>query len=292
MSEALELCVDARTTLGEGPIWDSEEQVLYWLDIMGERLFRYDPASGENRSYHVGQLVGAVVPRRGSGVMLAVQQGFAAFDLDSETLTTIADPEGDRPENRFNDGKCDPAGRFWAGTMALSGEEGLGSLYCLDRDWSVRKVLGNLTISNGIVWSLDQRTMYHIDTGPNTVTAYEYDVERGEIGDGRVVIRVPGEMGYPDGMAIDAEGMLWIAQYAGSRVCRWDPERAEVLQTIHLPVSKVTACAFGGAELDTLFITTATENMSEEEREQEPQAGGLFSVKPGVRGVPAFRFAG
>lgn len=287
MTRSVELCVDSHSILGEGPSWDGENQVLYWVDIMGHKLHRYDPARRSNDTFDVGQPVGAVVPRRSGGVMLAVQHGFGAFDLDDEKLSLIADPEEHLPGNRFNDGKCDPAGRFWAGTMAFALTAGAGSLYRLDPDFTVHQMLSGVTISNGLAWSADQKTMYYIDSIPGTVSAFDYDVATGDVHDRRVVIDVPEAMGIPDGMTIDEEGMLWVAFYDGASVRRFDPKTAKVIQEVELPVSKVTSCAFGGAELDRLFITTASQQGSE-----EPHAGGLFVVEPGLRGVEAFSFGG
>lgn len=287
-----ELCIDAHTILGEGPIWDEEANCLYWVDISGRKLFRYDPARQENISFDIGQPVGTVVPRASGGVVLAVQHGFAAYDLDGRHLTPLVDPEPHLPDNRFNDGKCDPAGRFWAGTMAFSAAKGAGALYRLDTDLGIHKMLANVTISNGIVWSLDHKTLYYIDSQPGTVTAFAYDVATGAIDNGRVIIQVPPASGAPDGMAIDSKGMLWIAHYGGGCVRRWHPATGEILQTIRLPVSRVTACAFGGPRLDTLYITTASQQMTAVEREKEPHAGGLFAVQPGGQGVATFRFGG
>ena len=224
--------------------------------------------------------------------MLALKDGFAAFDPASGELTLLDDPEADLPENRFNDGKCDPAGRFWAGTMAIDPVEGAGALYCMDTDLSVRKMLGQVSISNGIVWSLDGARMYFIDSLRYDVLAYDYDAETGNIDNERIAFRVPREVGLPDGMAIDAEGMLWIAHFDGSKVCRWHPDSGEILQTIELPASKVTSCAFGGPDLDTLYITSGSLGMTDEEREREPHAGGLFAAGPGCRGVEPFQFGG
>jgi sugar lactone lactonase YvrE len=292
MSDAVELLINAQCLVGEGPIWDDEKQVLYWVDILNSTLFIYDPATAENRAFNIGQHVGTVVPRASGGLLLAVRDGFAFFDPDTQELTMIDDPEAHLPGNRFNDGKCDPAGRFWAGTMAYDNPTDQGSLYRLDADFSVHKMLDNIGISNGIAWSLDHSTMYFIDSIRYTVRAFDYDIETGDIAGERVVIHVPKEVGLPDGMAIDSDGMLWVAHFGGSQVCRWSPESGKILETIMLPVSCVTACAFGGANLDTLFITSASHVLDEEDLDHEPHAGGLFAVKPGYRGVPAFRFAG
>lgn len=292
MKLTAELLLDAHAIVGEGPIWDDEQQLLYWVDIMANTLFTYTPTTGESRAFDVGQHVGTVVPRTSGGVMLAVYDGFAAFDLATQQLSLINNPESHLPNNRFNDGKCDPAGRFWAGTMAYEDQTTQGSLYRLDPDLTVHKMLDNLAISNGIVWSLDQRTMYFVDSFAYDVKAFDYDLATGDITNGRPVIHIPREMGIADGMTIDTEGMLWVAHFGGSRVCRWHPGTGEILQTIHLPVSQVTACAFGGPELDTLYITSAAIGLSDEALQQEPHAGGLFVAKPGQRGLPAFRFTG
>jgi len=291
MSSEVKLLVDAHALVGEGPIWDEEKGVLYWVDILSSMVYEYNPATGENRSYHIGQHVGTVVPRASGGLMLALANGFAAFDPATQQVTLLADPEADRPENRFNDGKCDPAGRFWAGTMAYADQSTQGSLYRMDTDFSVHKMLGDIGISNGIVWSLDSKTMYYIDSVAHTVRAFDYDAATGDIRNERVIIRTDG-MGLPDGMAIDAEGMLWVAHFGGSCVRRWHPHTGEVLDTIPMPASQITACAFGGADYATLYITSAATGLDDADLQREPHAGGLFAVSPGVKGVPTFKFGG
>ena len=292
MDGTVELLVDERALVGEGPLWDEEEQVLYWVDILNSKLFIYDPASGENRTLDVGQHVGTVVTRASGGLMLAVREGFASFDLETQELTLIANPEAHVTGNRFNDGKCDPAGRFWAGTMAYENPKDSGSLYRLDTDLSVHKMFGGVAISNGIVWSLDHTTMYYVDTLRKNVRAWDYDNETGDIANERVVIDVPEEAGMPDGMAIDSEGMLWVAHYGGARVSRWNPGSGELLEEIPLPVTQVTACAFGGPDLKTLFITSAAQELDAAELARQPLAGGLFAIETPYRGVPSFRFGG
>jgi sugar lactone lactonase YvrE len=287
----VKLLLDAKAALGEGALWDEREGVLYWVDILGGKLFRYDPKTRENIRYDVGQQVGTVVLRDSGGFMLAVREGFASFHPDTG-LQIIARPEEGRPKNRFNDGKADPAGRFWAGTIADDEERGAASLYCLERDMKVRKMLGNLTISNGIVWSRDHRTMYHVDSTVRTISAYDYYQATGEISNGRIAIQVPESMGYPDGMSIDSEGMLWVAHWSYSSVVRWNPHTAEVLEEIKFPTSQISSCAFGGEHLNILYVTSASKGMSEEQRVNEPLAGGLFSVDVKVRGTLSYRFKG
>ena len=292
MDTGVELLVDAHAQVGEGPLWDEERQVLYWVDILSSLLYIYDPATGENRALDVGRHVGTVVTRASGGLMLAVREGFASFDLETQELTLIANPEAHITGNRFNDGKCDPAGRFWAGTMAYENPTNQGSLYRLDTDLSVHKIFGDVAISNGIIWSLDHTTMYYIDTLRKNVRAFDYDNDTGDISNERVIINVPEEIGMPDGMAIDSEGMLWVAHYGGSCVSRWNPSTAQLLLKIDLPVTQVTACAFGGPNLDTLFITSAAQELDAAELERQPLAGGLFAIKTPYQGVPSFRFGG
>ena len=223
--------------------------------------------------------------------MLAVQHGFAAFDPRTGRVEPWSNPEEHLPQNRFNDGKCDPAGRFWAGTLSLNRQPGAASLYCLDPDGGVRTMLRGLTNSNGIAWSLDRTAMYHIDTPTRRVTAYDYDVATGEIENPRTAIVVPPEAGKPDGMTIDAEGMLWIALWKGGCVGRWDPHSGAIGDDCR-PARQTTSCAFGGPGLRDLYITTARIGLSEADLAGQPHAGGLFRARPGVAGVPAFEFAG
>lgn len=225
--------------------------------------------------------------------MLALQDGFASLELETGAVHIIVDPEAHLPANRFNDGKCDPAGRFWAGTMPLKEDaRGTGSLYCLDRDLSVRKMLGNVSCSNGIAWSLDSKTMYYIDSPTRAVSAFDYDLATGNIANRREIIRTPPEEGFPDGMTIDAEGMLWVAYWGGSRVVRWDPRTGKRLAIIAVPVSCVTACWFGGPRLDELYITSARTGLDAATLAMQPYAGSLLRVRPGICGIEAFEFAG
>ncbi|MDO8686529.1 MAG: SMP-30/gluconolactonase/LRE family protein [Clostridiales bacterium] len=278
--------------MGEGPIWDYEKKLLYWIDINKKEIHIFNPLTSTERIIKTSQMIGAIVPRKTGGVVLALENGFYFLDEETEKLTFIADPESDIPENRFNDGKCDPAGRFWAGTMSKSEKKGAGSLYCLNTDLSVSNKLEGVSISNGIVWSLDKRKMYYIDSLAKEVWGFDYEAETGNISNKRIAVTIPEGEGFPDGMAIDSEDMIWVALWNGWKVSRWNPETGKKLGEIKLPVAQVTACAFGGADLDELFITTASKGLSEEELEKQPQAGGLFCVKLDVKGLPAFKFEG
>ena len=292
MSIQAELLIDAHASVGEGPIWDADANVLWWVDIMASKLYAYDPETGANREWDVGQHVGTVVQRASGGLMLALRDGFAAYDPGSGALEMLVDPEAHLSGNRFNDGKCDPAGRLWAGTMAYEDQSDQGSVYRLDTDHSVHRMIGDIGISNGIIWSLDASTMYYTDSLDFAIRAYDYDAETGGIGNERTIIDIPEEMGFADGFTIDEEGMLWVAHFRAGRVRRWNPDTAAVLAEVELPTSCVTACAFGGPNLDQLYITSASFRLSEAEKAQEPHAGALFVAETGVRGVAADKFGG
>ena len=290
MGDKADLVLDAKATLGEGAIW--YDDVLYWIDIVPGKVCVLDPAAGTNREIEVGQMVGTVVPRERGGLAVAVEEGFALLDPDTGALTSIANPEAGMPGNRMNDGKCDPAGRFWAGTMDRDEKDPAGSLYCLDTDHTVHRRVENVCISNGIVWTGDGRTMYYIDSPTCRVDAFDVDPDSGELSNRRTAIEVPQDLGWPDGMAIDENGNVWIAMWAGSAVTHWDPRSGELLGSCEVPASQVSSCAFGGPNLDELYITSARIDLGDEQLGKEPHAGGLFKARPGVRGVPAVAFGG
>ena len=285
-----ELVLDARADIGEGSIW--HDGLLYWVDISAGKVFMYDPAAGTNREIMVGQMVGTVVPREQGGLAVAVKEGFALLDPESGKVTHLHNPEAGNTLNRMNDGKCDPAGRFWAGTMNIAEDQATGSLYCMDTDHAVHRRLENLTVANGIVWSSDARTMYYIDSATSRVDAFDFDLDSGEISNQRTAISVPLELGWPDGMAIDEDDNVWVAMWQGSAVTHWDPRTGKQLGAIEVPASQITSCAFGGPNLDELYITSARYKLNEDQLRSEPHAGGLFKAAPGVRGVPAFTFKG
>ncbi|KMY43204.1 SMP-30/gluconolaconase/LRE domain protein [Bacillus sp. FJAT-27916] len=290
MSGKLELLVDENAILGEGPTWDEKAQSLYWLDIMGKQLHIFEYAKGSNRTIELEQMPGTIVPRKSGGAVIALQNGFYFMNLETGQLEPITDPESHLPHNRFNDGKCDPKGRFWAGTIHLEGKEHTCALYCLDTNLEVDRKISEVTNSNGLAWSPDESTFYFIDTPTLKVVAYDYDAKTGSITNPRNIIAFPEDEGFPDGMTIDEEGMLWIAHYSGSKVSRWDPNNGQQLTTISVPAKHVTSCTFGGPDLDELYITTAKQD--DTDMNEFPHAGGLFRIKPGVKGMPAVPFNG
>ncbi len=295
-----DLLCQINAKLGEGPVWDHRQQKLYWVDIEGFALHVYDPATHTDRAIDAGQYIGAVALRAASlsaagGLVAALKSGFALFDTTTEKFTPIADAESHLPGNRFNDGKCDPAGRFWAGSLLLDEDngKGQGNLYCLNADHSVQLKVPGVSISNGLAWAGDAKTMYYIDTVAECVVAYDYENATGNLANPRRVIEVQGStQGYPDGMTIDAEGMLWIAHWDGGKVRRWNPNTGAVIGEITLPVSRPTSCVFGGKDFDTLYITSASTRLSAEKLATQPLAGSLFVCKPGVSGLPMDEFAG
>ncbi|MCE4567064.1 SMP-30/gluconolactonase/LRE family protein [Maribellus sp. CM-23] len=286
----VELVIDSKSELGEGAIWNYRTGELMWVNIKGKILNFYNPVSGLNKEMLTGQMVGTVVPSESGQVLVALQNGIYSLDPETGTKKLLADPEADKPDNRFNDGKCDPAGRLWAGTMSLVGAKQAGALYRFDPDTSVHKMVDGVGTSNGIVWSADKTKMYYIDTPTRQVMGYDYDNETGAISHPKVAVEIPEGAGYPDGMTIDEEDNLWVALWGGSAVACFNPENGDLIRKIEVPAKNVTSCAFGGNDLGTLYITTARESTSEEDLQKFPHAGGVFKIRPGVKGVKAFFF--
>jgi sugar lactone lactonase YvrE len=283
--------VEGGDEVGEGPVWLGSEQLLVWVDITRNLVHRLDPATNRKESIDVGQAVGAVAPRAAGGYVAAVQEGFGLIDETTGSLEIIAEVESDNPDNRMNDGKCDSAGRFWAGTMAYDLTPGAGALYRLNTDRGVVEVLEEVTLSNGLGWSPDDTSMYYIDSDTNGVDVFDYEPDSAELHNRRRLINVPQELGMPDGMTVDSEGFLWVALWGGSSVRRYAPDGTLDL-VIEIPASQVTSCAFGGKDLSELFITSATHEIPEHEISRQPSAGALFRCRPGTTGMPAYVFQG
>lgn len=288
MSE-VERVLDAQHRLGEGPRWNADEQALYWVDIENDSFYRHFPGDGTYEGFGVGMPVGALGFREAGGLVLAVRDGLALWDFNTGRLRFVADTEAEKKDARFNDGAVDPEGRFWAGTMTPEGAT--SSLYRLDPDYSVRTMATGLTISNGIGWSPDHRTMYHTDTGRKVIHAYDYDPATGSIENRRDFVSAAGEDGFPDGLTVDAEGFVWSAFYGGWRVARYDPDGRKEREA-RLPVANVTACAFGGANLTDLYITTAWSGLGEDQRREQPLAGDLFLLRTVINGQLESKFRG
>lgn len=283
-----EVALEAGAMVGEGPVWDPRADRLVWVDIPRHAIHSYDPVSGSDAVAEAGQPVGAVGLREPPGMIAAVRDGFAIWD--GARLRLIAAVEADRPGNRMNDGKVDPGGRFWAGTMALDERAGAGALYRLGPDYQVHQMLDGLTISNGLDWSPDASRMYYIDSGTGGVDVFGFDAGAGTIRDRARLITFRAADGIPDGMTLDADGFLWVAFWGGAAVRRYRPD-GSLVTTVEVPASQVTSCCFGGRGLDELYITSASRGLSAAQRERE-HAGALFACRPGVAGRPANRFRG
>ena len=284
-----QLFVDARARLGEGPVWDARSDRLLWVDIEGMALHSTDPQSGATETLPLPLPIGVAVPRQSGGFVAALEDGFYAIDVDggTELIAAIDNRAGDL---RFNDGACDPAGRFLAGTMAYDFRPDAGSLYRLEPDLSVSRLVESVTISNGLGWSPDGGTMYYVDTPTRRIDAFDYDVESGALARRRPFVEIEGE-GRPDGLCVDVDGAVWVALWPGWSVRRYLAD-GTLDAILPLPVAQVSSCVFGGPALDELFITTAWSTLSDEQRAGQPLAGSLFRASVGTRGVARGTFAG
>ena len=278
--------------LGESPVWSVAEQVLYWVDITGRKLHRYDPAAGEDRDWPLPEEIGCVAPRRGGGLIVGLRHGIAFFDPATGALERLADPEAGIPGNRFNDGTTDPAGRLWAGTMSmdLQAPDPMGTFYRFDPDRSCRPFFDRVFVSNGLAFSPDGRTMYLADTnaGVRTVWACDYDLDDGVPSNRRVFVDTKDLPGRPDGGSCDADGCYWMAAIDGGQIIRFTP-RGAVDRIVDLPVKTPTKAAFGGPRLDTLYVTSLQRaGRSDLGRD----AGALFAIHDvGVAGFEITPFA-
>jgi sugar lactone lactonase YvrE len=268
-----------RCLLGEGPVWDARAKTICWVDILNGNIHEFCIVRGKHRILPVKDIVGAVAVCTNGDFLAALKQGLAFIDRGSGAARQLHHPEGHLRENRFNGGKCDPAGRFWVGTMALSERKEAGSVYMIEKDLSHSVKIKGVTISNGMAWSPDNKTFYFIDTPTFEVVAYDYDIKTGTITNRRVAITIAKKEGFPNGMTVDNAGMLWIAHWDGWQVARWNPVTGEKLLTIPLPVARITSCSFGGEELGDLYITSASIGLTEKQHEEQPFAGSLFVMR-------------
>lgn len=296
MSDTPHCIIEAKNILGECPVWDATTQSLYWVDITGKLLHRYAQQSGAVRVWGLPDEFSSFALRQhGAGIVAGTRDGFCLFDLETETYTPFSLVEKATPSTRMNDGKCDPRGRFWAGSIHEVSDPALrqpiASVYRVDPDLKVTKIRGGIKTSNGFAWSPDGKTMYFTDTPTLKILAFDYDLDTGNIANERVFATIPPGQGRPDGAAVDVEGCLWSAHFAGWKVTRYSPA-GEVLHVVELPVANVTSVAFGGPQMTTMFITTAREDMTDEDLLRQPLAGGIFAYEAGVQGIPVHRFAG
>jgi len=280
-------CVlDSKAELGEGPLWDAKSARLYWVDINRCQLHRFDPASGRDEKWPAPEKVGSLAVREKGGLVVALQSGFHFFDPATGAWTAITNPEAHLPENRFNDGKPDRQGRFWAGTMHDGEKAPTGGLYRLGADLSCKRLVDGIICSNSLCWSPDGRVMYYGDSNALTVWAWDFDAASGEIANRRVFIQRPASEGFPDGATVDAEGFVWVAYWDGWRVTRFDPT-GRVDRVVEFPVARPTCPSFGGPNLDIVYVTSASVG-----KDPQPLSGGIFAFEPGVKGLPEPYFKG
>lgn len=278
--------------LGEGPIWLPEERALYWVDIDERQILRFYPSTQKLELFDVETRVTALGIRASGGFITATDKGLAYWDAQTGRLDPIVDPEADKPSTRFNDGAVDRQGRYWAGTMnEVDFVTPDGALYRLDPDGSIRPVETEIPVANGIGWSPDNKTMYFTDTMRQVIWAYDFDLDSGTISNRRPFVQITEEGVLPDGLTVDSEGYVWSAQWGGWNVTRYDPA-GEAERVIRLPAQQVSCPAFGGEDLDELYVTSAWSGLNPEEREKQPLAGALFRIKVGVKGMAEPKFAG
>ncbi len=276
--------------LGEGAIWDYDTKKLYWVDIEGKSLNVFDPVTSQNKSFPTASHIGTVVPKNKDEVLIALVDGIYTLNLNTGDTALFVDMNTNLINSRLNDGKCDPEGRLWVGSMNWQQEKGKAKLFTIENDSSITTKIDSVTISNGIVWTKDKKTMYYIDTPTSQIKAYDYDNTTGNISNQRVAVKISEDLGFPDGMTIDEEDMVWVGMWNGNAVLRFNPKTGELLQKIDVPAHNVTSCAFGGDNLEILYITTAKLDMTDEELEKYPLAGSVFKVNPGVKGVKSNSF--
>ena len=282
-----DVAVDAGADVGEGPAWDAARNRLLWVDITGPAVHSYDPASGTDVSTGTDTHVSAAVPAEDGSVILALRDGIARL-REHEPIRMLASIEAGRPGGRLNDAKCDPSGRLWAGTMPYESAPGTAALYRFDGT-DVETVLSGVTLSNGMGWSPDARTMYYIDSATNAVDGFDYHDADGTITGRRTIIDVEPGGGMPDGMTVDDDGNVWVCLWGAGQVRCYLPS-GRLIATVTVPAAQVTSCAFGGPGGDQLYITSARYRLSEAALQRQPHAGALFVVDAGVTGPPATPF--
>ncbi len=287
-----EVVLAAGATLGEGACWFPGEQRLYWVDILNCEVHRFDPATGADEMRRTPCHVTLVQPTTRGDLVLGTRDGIARMEFDSGQFTPLCDPEADLPGNRFNDGKVDPRGRLFAGSIAYDGSDKKANLWRIEPDLSFTRLIDQVGNSNGLGWSPDQKIFYWTDTKTGCVFAFDYEAETGDIRNRRVAVEVDKAVGRPDGLTVDAEGFLWTALWGGSGVARWDPSSGALVDKVTCPALNVTCPAFGGPDLDVLYFTTAQKGREGAESAAAEGSGDLFAATPGVHGLPGFAFAG
>lgn len=272
--------------LGEGPVWDDERKSCFWVDIENGFLFQYHLSKKIVKSWKFNHKVTLAIPDSTGSLILALDRSIQRFHPESEKLEFLASVDDGLIENRCNDGRCDSRGRLWVGTMSMKFTDNCGTLYCIDQQKQITKKIEEVSVSNGLAWSLDNTRLFFIDSPTSMVKSFLFDEETGDVTFEKNAIVIPKEKGIPDGMTIDEEGMLWIAHWGGSGVYRWNPVNGELIGKVEVPVPLVSSCAFAGDDLDHLIITTARQDLSEKDLRQYPGSGDVFVARVNVKGLP------
>ncbi|MFW6363070.1 MAG: SMP-30/gluconolactonase/LRE family protein [Spirochaeta sp.] len=275
-----------RCELGEGVVWDEQRGCVWWVDIESRALHRCYPGSELITTLTFEQKIATVVPTTESTLVIGMEREIREISEDGRTLRSIPF-EADMPYTRCNDGKAGPDGGLWIGSMSTRMQTGEASLYYMDRSWNLHLAATDITISNGLAWSADISTLYYIDTPTRQIDAFDYSPADGKISGRRCAVRVPGDLGYPDGMSIDSRGRLWVAMYGGECVTVWDPDSGELVERIPVPACRVTNLAFGGRDMKDVYITTGTDGA---DQQRFPDAGKLFHMRSNVAGTPGYFF--
>ena len=290
----IECVVDARAQLGEGTYWDPKAKVLWWIDIYSKAIFRFDPKTRRSERFDVPEYLGCLAVRESGGLVLTLASGFYFFDPATGQLDPISDPEADLDDTRFNDGKTDRQGRFWSGSMFEQPDKParkIASLYRLDPDLSVHRMVEGVGCSNGLAWSPDSRTMYYTDSHGPVVWAWDFDPATAEIANRRTYVDLSFVSGIGDGATVDAEGCYWLTIPFKGKVLRFDPA-GKLMRTIEMPTDLPTCCEFGGDDLDILYVTSAVLRRPPDELKGQQNPGGLFALDVGVKGLPLVPFKG
>lgn len=290
-SDSLEVVVALKTDLGEGPIWDDATNTLVFVDSNNGLIYLFDPDQKHLSSISVGSTIGVAIPRVSGGFVVSSVDGLLSVSQSSGVVTLLLPIEKDLPDNRMNDGKCDSRGRLWSGTFSIRFERNAGILYRIDPDLSLTPAVEGIRVSNGIAWSPDERLIYFNDTLSRGIDVFDYDIEEGLVSNRRRFVDIDRDVGLPDGLTVDAEGCVWVALFNGGQVRRYSPH-GEWIGLVSLPVARVTSCNFGGRDLQDLYITTADFSLHDDGNPHEPKAGFVFRCRPGVTGLPSYKFAG
>lgn len=291
MSFPFECALDVKASLGECPVWSIDEQALYWVDINAPSLNRFDPATGSNTAWPMPQSIGCFALRQRGGFIVALRDGLWLASANGKLERKVAEAPYDPAHHRFNDGRADAKGRLWAGSMNENRDASTAALYRFDPDGALASVIGDVTISNGLAFSPDRRTMYHADTPARSVDAYDFDVDTGHVANRRAFARFSGETDRPDGAAVDSDGCYWSAFYRGGKIVRLSP-RGERVAEYAVPAMCPTMCAFGGPDLKTLYVTSARQMRDADELSRLPLSGGIFAMRVATPGMAEPKFAG